>query len=264
MKTVLYYFSGTGNTLMLARMLADELGDTEVINIVSCSEENMPPQADSVGIVFPVYAFGMPRIMYNFVEKILQVNDSTYVFSLTNYADAGGASALKQLEKVLKSKNISLHAGFGLKMPSNYIPFGGAESLEKQDKHFTNAANQMRKFAEIVKEQPENYFYKRSLIPMFISKIMYKLFMRNLDKEAKKFYANSNCTSCGLCARICPTNNINLVDGIPAWGDNCEQCMACLQWCPETAIHRQGVPETRTHYHNPNLTANDLIKDMTK
>jgi ferredoxin/flavodoxin len=264
MKTVLYYFSGTGNTLMLARMLADELGNTEIINIVSCSEGDMPPQADAVGILFPVYAFGMPRIMYNFVEKTLQTNDSTYVFSLTNYAGAGGATALKQLKNVLKAKNICLHAGFGLKMPANYIPFGGAESLEKQDKLFSNAASMIQKFAGIIKEQPKSYFYKRSIIPMFFSNIMYKMFMRDLDKEAKKFYVNSNCTSCGICATICPTDNITLTNGVPVWGDNCEQCLACLQWCPEMAIHRKGVPETRTHYHNPNLTANDLIKDMKK
>ena len=53
MKTILYYFSGTGNTLMLARLLAKELGDTEIINIVSCNGSPPTPEADAIGILFP-------------------------------------------------------------------------------------------------------------------------------------------------------------------------------------------------------------------
>ncbi|MDD5728424.1 MAG: EFR1 family ferrodoxin [Victivallales bacterium] len=262
MKTALYYFSGTGNTLMLARMLADELGDTEIINIAGCSEAGMPPEADAVGILFPVYAFGMPRIMRNFIRNILKVPEEAYVFAVSDYAGAGGAAALKLLRAELRRKDIVLRAGFGFVMPSNYLPFGGADSLEKQDKLFTDAAAEIKDVARIIRQRPERYFYKKSLLPRFLVRLMHGFFLRDLPKEAGKFYVNANCTSCGLCVKLCPTDNIKLHEGRPVWGENCEQCFACLQWCPETAIHRRGVPEERAHYHNPNLTANDLLRDM--
>jgi ferredoxin len=264
MKTILYYFSGTGNTLILARLLAIELGDTEIINIVSCDFPTPAPEADAIGILFPVYAFGLPKIMYNFVKNNLQTADDTYVFSLTNYGGAGGPAALDQLKTLLRNKGSKLNAGFGLTMPSNYIPFGGAESQEKQNKRFLKAAEKINKIAKIIKERPENHFYKKSRIPLFISRFLYKFFFMNCGKEAKKFYVNDNCETCEICVKICPTQNIKMLEKRPSWSDNCEQCMACLQWCPAVAIHRKGVPETRHRYQNPGIEAHDLINDMQR
>lgn len=264
MKTILYYFSGTGNTLMLARLLAKELDDTEIINIVSCNELPPAPEADMVGILFPVYAFGLPKIMYNFVKNNLQTTDDTYVFSLTNYGSVGGPTALLQLKTLLKNKNRRLNAGFGLSMPSNYIPFGGAESQEKQNKSFLKAAGKINKIAKVIKSRPENYFYKKNRIPLFIGKFLYKFFFRNRWADAKKFYVNDNCETCENCIKICPNQNIKIIEERPSWNDNCEQCMACLQWCPAVAIHRRGVPENRHRYQNPGIEAHDLIKDMQR
>ena len=181
---------------------------------------------------------------------------------MTNYASAGGPAALKQLKSLFRSKGNKLQAGFGLGMPANYIPFGGAESQEKQTERFIAAARELKTIAEIINDRPENYFYRKSFIPVFIANLMSKLFYRTCSRDAKKFYANDNCTSCGLCVKICPTLNVTLNEGRPVWGGNCEQCMACLQWCPATAIHRRGVPETREHYQNPTVDPQDLIEDM--
>lgn len=264
MKTILYYFSGTGNTLMLARLLAKELDDAEIINIVSCKEPIVTPHADAVGILFPVYAFGLPRIMRDFVNNKLQTTENTYVFSLTNFAGAGGAAASKQLKNILSLKGIKLNARFWVPMPSNYIPFAGAESQQKQNKRFLLAANRIKKIAEILKKRPENYFYKRNRIPLFIASICNNLFMKSCAKEAKKFYASDKCKGDGVCAKICPTNNIKMIEGFPVWGTNCEQCMACLQWCTHGAIHIKGIPENRHRYHNPGIELEDFIREMKR
>lgn len=262
MKTIIYYFSGTGNTLMLARLLAKQLGNTEVVNVVSCNDSTVTPEADAIGILFPVYAFGAPRIIHNFINNNLQVSDNTYVFSLTNYAGVGGSSAIKQVNTLLAAKGIKLNAGFGILMPSNYIPFGGAESQEKQNRRFLLSAEKINSIAKIIKERPEKYFYKKTCIFCFITNIFYKIFMKKCVRDIRKNYVNDNCTGCEICAKVCPTHNITMVDKKPTWGDDCEQCMACLQWCPATAIQRRGVPESRLRYQNPGIDVQDLIQDM--
>jgi ferredoxin len=263
-KTVLYYFSGTGNTLMLARLLAEELGDTEIINIAACNNSPPAPKADAIGILYPVYALGLPKIMCNFVKDNLRIPNDTYVFSLSNYASFGGPASLHQLKTLLQAKGGKLQAGFGITMPSNDIILGGAESQKKQNEHFLAATEEIKTIAQTIKKFPENYFYRKNRVPLFIARLCYKLFFWYCAKDAKKFYANDNCTSCGICVKICPTQNIKLVDNRPVWGNNCEHCMACLQWCPAVAIHRKGVPETRRHYHNPTVKAQDLIEDMQR
>lgn len=40
MKTTIYYFSGTGNSLKIAESLADKLGNTDLISISSIIKEN--------------------------------------------------------------------------------------------------------------------------------------------------------------------------------------------------------------------------------
>ena len=264
MKTILYYFSGTGNTLMLANLLAKQLGDTEIINIVSCNNSTTIPEADAVGILFPVYAFGLPKIMHKFVENNLQIADNTYVFSLTNYASAGGPSASLQLKKILAAKGNKLNAGFGVPMPSNYIPFGGAESQEKQNRRFLASAETIKSIAETIKERPEKYMYKKICIFCALTPLFYKTFMKKCQKDVKKFYVNDDCENCGICSKVCPTQNITIVEERPTWGENCEQCMACLQWCPVSAIQRKGVPQSRLHYHNPGIDVHDLIQDMKR
>ena len=264
MKTILYYFSGTGNTLMLARLLAKKLDNTEIINIVSCIDPDQTSEADTIGILFPVYAFGLPKIMYNFVKNNLQLTDDTYIFSLTNYGSAGGPAALHQIRTLLEDKGSKLNAGFGLTMPSNYIPFGGAGSHEKQNKRFLAAAEKINQIAKIIKERPENYFYQKSRIPLFIARIFHKFFMTKFEKDVKKHYVSDNCILCKTCSQICPNQNIQIIEEQPSWGDNCEQCMACLQWCPAVAIHRRDVPKARHRYQNPGIEALDLIKDIQR
>jgi len=249
---------------MLARLLAEELGDTEIINIAGCNDSTTAPEADAIGILYPVYACRLPRIMRNFVKNNLPISADSYVFSLTNYASFGGPASLHQLKTLLQAKGDKLHAGFGLSMPPNDIMLCGAESQEKQTKHFAAAAEGIKTIAQTIKKRPENYFYPKGHIPLFIAKLCYKLFFWYCKREFKKFYVNDNCTSCGICVKICPTDNIKLVDERPVWGSNCEQCLACLQWCPAVAIHRKGVPETRRHYHNPTVKAEDLINDMQR
>ena len=64
---MILYFSGTGNSLYAARRLAELTGD-DVRPLLSLRETPLEKGAEAVGIVFPVYAWGMPRI----VERVLR------------------------------------------------------------------------------------------------------------------------------------------------------------------------------------------------
>lgn len=54
--------------------------------------------------------------------------------------------------------------------------------------------------------------------------------------KSKKFYSLDTCSGCGLCARVCPLNNISIRNGRPAWGSSCTHCMACICRCPQEAV----------------------------
>ena len=52
----------------------------------------------------------------------------------------------------------------------------------------------------------------------------------------KDFYASDKCIGCGKCEKLCPLNNIKMVDKKPTWNHNCTHCMACIGNCPVEAI----------------------------
>ncbi len=126
MTTQIYFYTGTGNSLWSAKKLSENLGNVELLPLPVVAGKPANPQADTVGLVFPVHIWGLPRLVVNFVN-CLKSDSSKYYFALA--VNAGQVAAtLIQLKKLLLSKGINLDAGFSIDMPSNYIPWGGAIS----------------------------------------------------------------------------------------------------------------------------------------
>ena len=64
---MIYYFSGTGNSLHVARQLADRLCEqlSPIVNPVLTHDK-------SIGLVFPVYSWGIPSVVDNFIRRFFQ------------------------------------------------------------------------------------------------------------------------------------------------------------------------------------------------
>ena len=72
MRTVIFYFSGTGNCLKVARDLASELGNTELIPVAKAIKDKAKVLVECIGIIYPVYMFGMPLIVKKFREGTIE------------------------------------------------------------------------------------------------------------------------------------------------------------------------------------------------
>jgi len=257
MKTAIYYFSGTGNSLKIAWDLTKFLGDADVIPIAKAVlEKEIIPDADRIGIIYPVYMWGMPLIVNRFIEKL---KTDKYIFAIAN---CGGmaAGALIHTKKRLEAAGMKLSSGFIVKMPGNYTPMYGAIPKEKQEKLFTKEEAKIKEIANIIKSREEKPIEKNSfLVNFFFSTFIYNMGSTKIPGADKDFWSNEKCTSCGLCEKICPVNNINMANGKPSWKHHCEQCMACLQWCPSEAIQFGKKTEGRKRYRHPLVKASDLM-----
>ncbi len=101
MKTLIYYFSGTGNSLAAAQSICRHLGDCELVPIASLpgTLKDITPAADRVGIVCPVYDLGLPSIVVEFVRR-LDLSRAGYSFAVLTMGGFG-ASALHQLDDLV-------------------------------------------------------------------------------------------------------------------------------------------------------------------
>ncbi|HKK68962.1 MAG TPA: EFR1 family ferrodoxin, partial [Bacteroidales bacterium] len=135
MSTTIFYYTGTGNSLWVAKELADKLDNAALHSIPKVTDAELTDMDfDSVGFVFPVHIWGVPGNVLNFIEGIKSFAPN-YCFAV---ATNGGqvANTLVQLKKFLRKKGVTLNSGFDIMMPSNYIPWGGPGPVEKQQKLF--------------------------------------------------------------------------------------------------------------------------------
>ena len=89
MKTRLYVYTGTGNSLWIARQLALGLKEAIIEFMPNLSRDFMV-EANQVGIIFPVHIWGLPNHVIQFIKQ-LQVKTGTYLFALA--VNAGQVAA---------------------------------------------------------------------------------------------------------------------------------------------------------------------------
>lgn len=260
MKNVIYYFTGTGNSLAVARQIAEGLGDTALVPIPAALAGKEPDsavgEAEAVGLVFPTYMHRPPHIVVEFITQGLP--SANYYFSAAvNAGDRGQANRV--VADRLGDAGQSLQAGFSLTMPSNYLPFGPAVEGEARRELFQATATAVEEIVDTVRERrpvedrPVSFF-RRHLIPGLLYGLGYK-FIPGLDKN---FQVSELCNSCGLCAEICPVSNIQMDTGRPVWLKSCQQCFACLHFCPQTAIEYGRKTAGLARYHHPDASAADI------
>lgn len=260
MKTTIFYFTGTGNSLKVAQDLAIKLGNSNIVSITSFLKRNeeIPISSERIGIVYPVYMWGIPKIVSQFIKTITHMNKYKFFFAV---ATNGGkvAGSLLVLSNKLSSRGFKLSLGFSLKLPSNYIPKHSAGSIEEQKSLFIGAEKKLGEIALLIKNNEsakiERGPFRDCLLKTSIISRIISPFIPKLDK---RFVVDKNCISCGLCEKICPVQNITLKNGKPMWTHNCEMCLRCLNYCPKDAIQFGKDTIGKKRYKNPFLKVNDF------
>ena len=259
MRTIIYYFTGTGNSLAAAKQIAAVLGDCELVPIASLAglEGVIVPEADRVGIVCPVYFTGLPVMVASFTGR-LDLSRMQYVFSVVTFGGSGASSALRQLDSILKNRQErGLDAGFMVKMPGNYILMYGSPAGTKREKLLAIADEEIGKIAELV-SRSQRQALPSSFFANLVHGLMYTRFSSRVHEDDRKFSVNDKCTSCGTCAAVCPAHNIEMVDGRPVWQHRCELCCGCIHLCPAGAIQAGPRTAARQRYRNPTVSIMEL------
>lgn len=81
-KRIIFYFTATGNSLYVARQLADE--NTELLSIPQLvKQERRDFEADEIGIVYPIYGHMPPNMVRGFIKQVRIKAD--YKFAVLTY-----------------------------------------------------------------------------------------------------------------------------------------------------------------------------------
>lgn len=255
---MIFYFSGTGNSLYAAKQIAKEQ-NTALLSVAEEMRKEGNPfsyecgKDEPVGFVYPIYAWGPPKIMLDFISKLTLTGEAhPYVFAVSTCGDEEGM-ATELLKKALTAKGIKLASAFTLRMPNNYIPSFDVDPKDLEELKLSDAQRSLLRINSVIDHRHKDVF---DLLPGSMPKLKTMLVNPLFNRFAmgtKKFYATDECTSCGLCESICPVGAI-VVDGKPKWvKKQCTQCLACIHRCPATAIQCGKNTQMRGRYVHPDL-----------
>ena len=107
---VIYYFTGTGNSLDVAKMVGKKFKNCDIKNIRKVIKNENTINDDVIGFVFPVYAYGPPLMVRDFISNI-KLSKKNYVFAVST---CGGvpADTMGITSKLIRKSGGELSAGF--------------------------------------------------------------------------------------------------------------------------------------------------------
>ena len=246
------FFTASGNCLYVA----ERIGGTLLSIPQLMRQDEIIIEDDAVGVVCPVYNAEMPMMVRDFMRKARIKTD--YFFFIYTYG-AGFGEAYAHAKLAAEEAGLTLRYVNAIQMVDNFLPYFDMQeqidTLPQKDVEgqldAVCADIIARKAVDVkitarTREQMEMYHQK--LAEVWLKK-----------DTALSYTVNDDCIHCGICAKVCPANNITVTEEGVCFSNHCEVCYACLHNCPQHAIHLPLEAGTR-QFRNEHVTVADIIK----
>lgn len=244
------YFTATGNSLYVAKRLGGELLSIPQL----MKQEKIVLSDDAVGIVCPVYGGEMPKMVRRFLAKA-EIRTG-YFFFISTY---GMNDSVAKPNAVAAGEKAGLKVSYvnSIKMVDNYLPgFEMAQQMEtvgekRIEEHLDAICRDVAERKGNVSPVGAGQKIAMALVRGTMGKLVLK------DNAALSYSVNDQCIRCGICARVCPADNITVTDRV-VFSDHCEDCYACLHNCPKNAIHMKNE-RSAVRFRNEHVTVKEII-----
>ena len=268
---MIIYFSGTGNSAMVARRLQQQLfGDnpdeSPAARLYELSADRLlyphrqmltARPGEPVVWVFPIYAWAPPYMVLRFIRKVkfLHGEDARHFMVCTCGDDIGRAD--DRWREAIGRRQWTPLGAFSVQMPNTYVAMKGFDT-DPADLAAAKLAAMPARVAAIADAIRRNYSRSdvvRGSWAWLKTNVAYPWFRAVKMNPARFTVDAARCTRCGLCARSCPMMNITLatpssapaagvwgggfpaaVTKTPQWGPACTLCLRCYHSCPVHAI----------------------------
>lgn len=249
---MVFYFTGTGNSLYIAKKI-EEI-PVSIPQIMR--QERLEFAADSIGIVAPVYGHEVPPMVKDFLKKA--VFHTKYFYMILTYGNRHGGAA-ELAKKLCDECGVAVNYINVIVMVDNWLPGFDMNEQRSMDKRVEeNMAailadlaahkNWIAEVTETDRAAHREFLARMSQMPPNV----WQHLLRVTDA----------CVGCGICEKVCPAGCVHVVEKravhIP---ENCQTCLACAHACPQKAI-RLTIPEVNpdARYRNEHISLQEIIE----
>ena len=250
---MIFVFSGTGNSLAVAQLLAKKLNDriVPVMDALDASEIIALAEGESLGFVFPVYSWGPPAVVMQLLAEVKMLSKPSYLYFVCTCGDDIGKTA-DVFKEAVERRNWTCNAGFSVTMPNTYVCLPGFD-VDRSDlaqRKLAHATVRVMSIAQRLEDREHVFDCHEGGFPRLKTYGIRPLFNRFL-MDPKPFHSTDACVSCGKCIQVCPKKNIKWKNGRPSWGTDCTMCMACYHHCPKHAVEYGKKTKGKGQYTYP-------------
>jgi ferredoxin len=267
MKRIVLFFSATGNSLYVARQLAQG-DDSQALSIPSLVHSGKyDVEAEEIGIVMPLYGHMPPNMVREFLAKAHLKAD--YFFTIFTFGMRPGPVVAIWEEE---AKQAGYHFDYinVIQMADNWLHHFNMDDQKKLDatKHIPE---QIQAISDDLAER--KHWYRPVTAEdwdahaQFLKGSGIKTEDGFRMEASERFLITDRCVRCGICANVCPRNNYRLVNDRMTTRGTCDYCLACIHNCPQKAIQLRPSenpflkPEENpnSRYRNPNVKLKDIV-----
>ena len=251
---MIFYFSATGNCLSVAKNIGATL-ETEIVSIPQAIHNDIKEYSDNViGIVFPVYDGGAPKMVCDFLKQVELKAD--YIFAIATYGFSSG-NPFRYIDEAVGGR-YKIHYSNTLKMVDNFVD-GFEMNSQMKGLPKKDVEGHLKAIISDLTERKNGTYQITTLgkIQTVLMKSMYKKSTR--PDASNRFTIDENCIQCGICSKVCPGGNIEVTDCTRFLNKSCQGCYACIHACPKHSIHLK-TERSDARYRNPEVKLQEIIE----
>lgn len=236
----MYYFSGTGNTLRIAKIMKaafEKKGYVTTLDKMPLSGTILLEDDCHLGILVPVAIQSTFPIVWDFIDR-LPAGKNRQVF-LADTMESFSGGIVGPMKKILESKGYQCIAAYEFKMST---------SMQTSEKKVAIGQEKDKKALVEAEEYVDAIVDERAKwarIPV-LSDAMRAISKGQgiWEKTGERLQIeHDQCTQCGMCEKCCPMNAIQLVNGQMSINyKQCISCMRCANYCPQKAFTLGNKP----------------------